>query len=101
MACVGHTDTQAGLTLLDAVDAEGALVRVALRVDEACVVGAGGETGLAADALVVVTSTTLPGSCTWLAPVGQQLTQGGWSQWLQRSERMVSRRSGIVPSRRW
>ena len=47
------------------------------------------------------TSTTLPKSWTWLAPVGQQLTHGGRSQWLQRSEVIVSRRSGIVPSSRW
>ena len=57
----GRADRDAGrvLALLHAVDAEGALVGVALRVDEARVVGAGGEAGLAADALVVVTSTML------------------------------------------
>ena len=38
--------------------------------------------------LFAVTSTTLPKSSTWLAPVGQQDTQGGLSQWLQRSERI-------------
>ncbi len=38
--------------------------------------------------LFAVTSTILPGSATWLAPVGQQETQGGLSQWLQRSERI-------------
>jgi uncharacterized protein YfaQ (DUF2300 family) len=36
-----------------------------------------------------VTSTTPPQSWTWLAPVGQQLTQGGSSQWLQRSDWIV------------
>ena len=45
--------------------------------------------------------TTRPKSCTWLAPVGQQVTHGGRSQWLQRSEVMVRCRSGIAPSSRW
>ncbi len=40
---------------------------------------------------------TMPSSETWLAPVGQQVTQGGFSQWLQRSERISIVRSGNVP----
>ena len=36
--------------------------------------------------LPAVTCTVLPKASTWLAPVGQQFTQGGLSQWLQRSE---------------
>ncbi len=43
------------------------------------------------------TSTTEPVLCTWLAPVGQQLTQGGSSQWLQRSLRISSWRFGHAP----
>ena len=52
---VGGADRDAGrvLALLHAVDAEGALVGVALGVHVAGVVGAGGEAGLAADALLL------------------------------------------------
>ena len=42
--------------------------------------------------------TVLPGSATWLAWVGHTATQGGLSQWLQRSEKKVSFRSGKRPS---
>src|SRR5512139_2425073 len=44
-----------------------------------------------------VTCTVLPKLSTWLAPVGQQVTQGGLSQWLQRSERISSERLGNSP----
>ena len=47
--------------------------------------------------LLAVTCTVLPKSSTWLAPVGQQLTQGGLSQWLQRSERISIVSFGKVP----
>ena len=47
--------------------------------------------------LFAVTSTTLPKASTWLAPVGQQDTQGGLSQWLQRSERISIERCGNSP----
>ena len=43
-------------------------------------------------------STRRPYSSTWLAPVGQQCTQGGWSQWLQRSLRISRRVSGNAPA---
>ena len=39
----------------------------------------------------------MPGGSTWLAPVGQQDTHGGLSQWLQRSERISIARCGNSP----
>jgi hypothetical protein len=42
-------------------------------------------------------STIFPKSLTWLAPVGQHVTQGALSQWLQRSERISIFRFGYVP----
>src|SRR6266511_2462015 len=47
--------------------------------------------------LFAVTSTTLPNSSTWEAPVGQHDTHGGLSQWLQRSERISSESAGNSP----
>jgi hypothetical protein len=44
-----------------------------------------------------VTSTAWPKGSTWLAPVGQQVTHGGASQWLQRSDRISWRTVGNVP----
>ena len=40
---------------------------------------------------------TAPPSLTWLAPVGQQPTQGGELQWLHRSERISMSRVGNLP----
>ena len=74
MQRVGQTATQAGSRPFShAVHAEGALVGVALGVDEAGVVGTGGQAGLAADAqLGVDLDQPARRSATWLAPVGQQ-----------------------------
>src|SRR5574340_792858 len=49
----------------------------------------------------LLTRTTPPQSCTWLAPVGQQATQGGRSQWLQRSLRILRSRVGKLPESCW
>src|SRR5512147_2911041 len=47
--------------------------------------------------LPAVTSTTAPGFATWLAPVGQQETHGGRSQWLHRSLLISRRGDGNSP----
>jgi hypothetical protein len=56
MHAAGRTDrdTRGIQTLLDPMNAESALVGIALRMNEAGVVGTGGETSLAADTLVFV-----------------------------------------------
>src|SRR3990170_2665722 len=43
------------------------------------------------------TRTTPPKSCTWLAPVGQQYTHGGFSHWLHRSLRISMWSEGYLP----
>ncbi len=54
MQCVGQTETQAGSRpTLDAMNAEGAFVRIAVGMNEARVVRAGGQARLAADAFIV------------------------------------------------
>jgi hypothetical protein len=42
--------------------------------------------------------TVWPKASTWLAPVGQQRTHGGLSQWLQRSDRISIWSVGDVPT---
>jgi hypothetical protein len=46
---------------------------------------------------LAVTCTVRPSGSTWLAPVGQQATHGGLSQWLQRSLRISSASFGNSP----
>ena len=79
MQCVGQTDDAGGvLALLDAVDAEGALVDVAVGVHVAGVVRAGGDAGLAADALLRRRrGRSRRRRARAMAPVGQQVTHGG------------------------
>ena len=42
-------------------------------------------------------TSTIPPSTMWLAPVGQQRTQGALSQWLHRSDLNSRSRSGYFP----
>jgi hypothetical protein len=52
----GRADRNAGrlFTILNAVDAEGAFVDISFRVNEACIIGAGCNTGFAADAFISI-----------------------------------------------
>jgi len=95
--CRADRDAGRVLAVLHAVQAEGALVDVALRVHVARVVGQAAMQALQPMHLLAVTCTVWPSASTWLAPVGQQLTHGGLSQWLQRSLRISMLSCGKVP----